>query len=157
MTLVNLIFTYSGHTERYIEDAETIVIAFHKDQYCKCKYYEECDECKCKCGYFSNSEDEESDCICLRDMFYEGILHPFRNEEFVTKMIYLLGKNIHYNGDEHFYYNPDRDDNFRVYDVTPDDKGKIRLDTINFLTQMNTQNMARRVRRVRIFKYTSTS
>ena len=78
--------------------------------------------------------------MCLRDMYYESFLHPFENEEFLSRMIYLLGNNITYNYDQHYYYNPNRQDNMKVYDVTPDDKAKFRLATINFLNTMNSQN-----------------
>ena len=51
-------------------------------------------------------------------------------------MIYLLGT-IKYNYDKHYYYNPDRRDDMKVYDVTPDNMAEFRLQTINFLNQIN--------------------
>ena len=65
------------------------------------------------------------------------LLDPIENWEFVDKMIYLLGSNIKYNYEKHYYYNPDRKDETKVYDVTPDNMGEFRLQTINFLTQIN--------------------
>ena len=156
MTFVNLIFSYCGENERNIENSETMTIGFNKDQNCNCKSHEECNECKCKCGYFDSdteNEDEEcekpDDCICLNKMFYECFLHPFENEEFIGKISNLLGNKIHYNYDEHYYYNPNREDNMKVYDVTPDNKAQFRIDTVNFLNKLNSQsdkNISRWVR-----------
>ena len=146
MTFVNLIFSYCGENEKNINDSETMIIGFKKDQNCNCKHYEECNQCKCKCGYFDSDTDSDTDecdkpddCLCLKEMFYECFLHPFENGEFINKIIYLLGTNIKYNYDKHYYYNPNREDDMKVYDVTPDDKANFRLQTINFLSKINNE------------------
>lgn len=140
--MVNLVFTYASKNEIDIEDSHTIIIGFNKDQNCKCREYEECNECKCKCGYFDSSDSEDEfekpdDCICLEKMFYECFLEPFENEQFINKITNLLGNNIKYDYYNRYYYNPDRQDDMKVYDVTIDDKANFRLNTIKFLTQIN--------------------
>ena len=153
MTFVNLLFTYTkryDENDRDIENSRTMLIGFKRYQNCKCRDYEDCSECKCKCGYYDsdyNSDydsdydneecDKPNDCICNDVMLLECFLYPFENEQFTNKMIYLLGTNIKYNYDKHYYYNPDRHDDMKVYDVTPDNMAEFRLQTINFLNQIN--------------------
>ena len=141
--MINLIFSYCAENEKNIENSQNIVVGFKKDQNCKCKSNQECSECKCKCGYYDSDSDDEcdkpNDCLCLDMMFYECFLHPFPNGQFITKLTYLLGKNIQYNYDKNYYYNPYRDDDMKVYDVTLDDKAETRLQTINFLTKLNNE------------------